>query len=295
MVDVATESPVLHLQDIARDGRVPVSDLLRYAKSIAMKLNITDAHGWIDDELDGYMSGTKNDVPEYRWLNGCWQGQDQYGYWKDIVFSREQDRAAVCKAPVGYAIGMLEQLHKNNEALAFSGIEEIRAMIIRGGVIVDARWRVGSAQIWTIIERVRNIVLNWALQLEQAGVTGEGFQIAQRERSNSSAMSKQYFIQNVGVIGDVSGGSMTNQQRASLGVDLSAIAEAIRQARHYLPDLPPTTAHALKPAIDELEREAPTASPSRMKELLGSIRTILEGAAGTVVAEGLKAIFRMLI
>lgn len=50
-------------QQDALDADVPVVSLLRTAKTIAMKLGLSDALVWINRELDGYMEMAADDLP----------------------------------------------------------------------------------------------------------------------------------------------------------------------------------------------------------------------------------------
>lgn len=48
-----SEPMVLRFQRMALDNETSTSDLLRMAKAIAVKLQLTDVIEWIDFELDG--------------------------------------------------------------------------------------------------------------------------------------------------------------------------------------------------------------------------------------------------
>ncbi|MGI4683819.1 hypothetical protein ACR2Y7_26825 [Klebsiella pneumoniae] len=63
-----SEPMVLRFQRMALDNETSTSDLLRMAKAIAVKLQLTDVIEWIDFELDGYPAGVT--VPDYRITRG---------------------------------------------------------------------------------------------------------------------------------------------------------------------------------------------------------------------------------
>ncbi|WP_156150766.1 hypothetical protein [Hyphomicrobium sp. 99] len=290
------ESSVLRLQNLALDPNASVSDLLRLAKAIAVKLGVIEAARWIDDELTGYMD--KPEVPTYRQLPGEWKGYSPYMGWQPIHFEDIEQQQRYSIARLGESISALEESYKNKDtskAMAFAGGHGVRSDLVKEFGLHDARLFISPTAAWAIIDRVRTIILDWTLELEEAGVLGEGLKFSSIEQREAGPVTHQYFIQNVGVMGDVSGGTVSNQQQASITIDAAKLADAISKGREHLAQLPAHTAADLEPVLDALEYEGAAASPSTIRELLKSVQTILEGAAGNVVAEGLKAIFLGLI
>ncbi|MBA2864914.1 AbiTii domain-containing protein [Methanococcus maripaludis] len=55
---------VFELREKAMDDKIPVSELLRYAKVVAMETEDKEFEKWIDNELNNYENGNK--IPEYR-------------------------------------------------------------------------------------------------------------------------------------------------------------------------------------------------------------------------------------
>lgn len=289
------DSSVLELQRTAWDRSVPVSQLLMMSKIIATKLGLDDALVWIDRELTGYKSVAE--LPAYRLLQGNWVAFPHYGPRQPIVFSDAQTESKASRVPVGMDIGALENACSRGEAnssISFGDTLGLRQKFIVDHDLRDARLLVYTPVVQSIIDRVRAIVLDWTLGLEKANVLGEGHSFTQGERREAETVTYQ-IIQNAGVVGNVSGGTISNRQQASIGIDADKLADAIEKARSHLGDLPSAVAAELKPALHELERQAPTASSARVQELLQSVRNILEGAAGSVVGEGLKVLFGMLI
>lgn len=58
----AKSSIVIELQQLASDGKTAITDLLRKAMAVAMKLDRQEFRGWVQSELSGYNSS----VPDYR-------------------------------------------------------------------------------------------------------------------------------------------------------------------------------------------------------------------------------------
>lgn len=61
---MAETSLVLELQRYAQDDACRMSELLRRAKVLVVKLSLTEARRWIEREMGGYKP--PSDVPDYR-------------------------------------------------------------------------------------------------------------------------------------------------------------------------------------------------------------------------------------
>lgn len=148
----------------------------------------------------------------------------------------------------------------------------------------DFRLSLPYGSVWNIVDQVRNLVLNWTLELEKAGVLGEDMTFTEEEKKEAAPVSAQYFIQNAGVVGNVIG-NMSNEQHAKLKieVDLNLVRDFVAQTREALPLLPEKARGEIKGLLATIETEAATAEPdqSKLRGWLHSARTVCEGAAGT--------------
>jgi allophanate hydrolase subunit 1 len=76
--------------------------------------------------------------------------------------------------------------------------------------------RLAAGQINGIFDAVRNLTLDWSLQLEQAGVLGENMLFTLTEKQEAQSVTQQFFIQNAGVVGNVSdSATVTNHQQVT--------------------------------------------------------------------------------
>lgn len=67
------------------------------------------------------------------------------------------------------------------------------------------------SQLMGILTKVRSIILNWALQLEEDGILGEGLKFSDKEKEIAMSVNN-YSIQNMnGIVGNLSGASTVNQ------------------------------------------------------------------------------------
>ena len=138
------------------------------------------------------------------------------------------------------------------------------------------------SQLWNIVEQVRNLILNWSLELEKAGVLGEDMHFSEQEKGDAKPVTQQFFIQNVGVLGSVTDqATVTNQQTATAEVklDLGQVRDFLSQARAALPQLPQKEQEAIRPVLETIDHELKTKKPnsSKIRTALGSLRKIEKG------------------
>ena len=127
---------------------------------------------------------------------------------------------------------------------------------------------------------------------------GRGVSFTVDEKNEAQGVGNQFFIQNLGVLGDVSGSAqISNQQSAELIVDLDVWQSATDQIRQALSSLPDNLKSELVPYLDEIEQQLTAASPDkgRLYQLAKAVMRVCEGAAGNLVAAGIGAILGRLI
>ena len=294
---------VRKLQADCLDPGVPVVSLLRTAKAIATKLDLKDALIWIDRELNGYLTLPVSELPPYRQLHGTPEAFDPYEGWRTIHFGSFDHAEIFSEAPVGIAIGALERdLSDPKVQVAFPYSPRARAQLMNAlhNEPDDVRLSLPYGCVWNIVDQVRNLVLNWTLELEKAGVLGEGMAFTEEEKKDAGPVTAQYFIQNVGVLGDVSGqATVANKQRATQKIDLNVnlVRHLLAQMRNALPLLPEEARGAMKPLLKDIEVELTADEPdqSKLRGWLRSTRTVCEGAAGNLAASGILQLLNNLI
>lgn len=284
---------VLHLQGDALNREVPVSDLLRRAKVVATKLDAKDALTWINHELDGYIGIPAKDLPPYRVLNSQPRYFNAYHGWRPLLSEDAEMTEMLTIAFVFQSAGSLEAIvkDKKNETLSLPYPNSLKALIFKQlDFVVDAVQKISPSSIWMIVDHVRNLVLNWTLELEMAGVRGEGLSFTLTEKERAGGVTHNYFAQNIGVAGDVGGEARVhNQQVAAAGeLDLGRLRDLVAQLQQAGPALPADAREALQPTIRDLDAELqrPVPDKGKLRQLLSSVRTTCEGAAGNLVASG---------
>jgi hypothetical protein len=195
------QSLIGDLQAEAVKPGASVTNLLRIAKIAATKLNSQDALVWIDRELKGYMDLKIEDLPPYRRLTGVPKGYNPYHGWQPIHFQDPETSRFFSEAPIGEALGAIEETirGKSDGTYTFPYPPERKRRVQQAlSHPADVHIELAYGQLWNIIDQVRNLILNWALELEKAGVIGKNMQFSESEKGHAGPVTQHFFIQNVG-------------------------------------------------------------------------------------------------
>lgn len=287
-------SLVEELQRDSLNANVRVSDLLRKAKAIAVKLELPDLAGWVETELNGY--GESSEVPKYRIRSGRLKGRNPYHGWQPVIFPDAAIEDKFSKIPIGQSVAELEHL------VAQGGVElmcplnsKAKQLLMRAvGMRVDFSLLMNASDPVGILDAVRNALLEWSLKLEQAGIKGEGMSFSREEREKAHETHATYNIGSIGTFtGNMGSGSGNfsvdgNTVNADTRAAISSLVDKIRANESQL-DLDSATRRELGQALDGLQSETKKtdASPSKISTFLAVVRGIAEKAAGSLAAQGI--------
>ena len=282
-------SLVTELQREALDRSVPGADLLRKALVAARKLKIEGIQSWLKSELNGYSDS--DEIPEYRFVNGEIKAFNPYnGMWLPILLaeSMAEEHSFLTNRKCGQSVAELEDLVANKSGmLGMPYPFELTARLTRA-IDLDSppMLIVPAAKLSGILDATRTAVLEWALQLEEQGVTGVGFTFSKEEQIAAAGV-----VFNIGTVShsQIQGGTRSSTQALGVsGIDLDEMRSLVKDLHASLSSL------NLGPAErDELTQEVATiaaqlGSPKPklaiLREASRSIRNILEGATGSALA-----------
>jgi hypothetical protein len=180
---------VEQLQADALDASVSVSTLLRKVKVAAVKLRLPDTVEWADSELKGY----REEVPAYRLIRGRPKGLSPYHGWS-VVGGTAKVIDALSQRAVGQPVSALEHLIEGDDDGDL--IVTLPPSVVNGITSTnpgchDVALFISRADVVAVVDHVRNLVLDWALDLEKAGIMGEGltFSASERERAAATSMN----------------------------------------------------------------------------------------------------------
>ena len=212
---------VEQLQTEALATNIPVSTLLRKVKLVATKLGLPHVNDWVESELNGYECKW-GELPEYRKLNGNAVCYNPVRGWIPMhgpaAFIERVARAYIYQsAPTLDALlaGKGQRLYlQMPEHIAEPIVAQMNYPFPRIGQELH------RSQIVGLLERVRTMVLDWALELERRGIVGSeiGFDETEKDR----ARDKQINI-HIGTIANFSASASGDNARVSIGsTDLSS-------------------------------------------------------------------------
>jgi hypothetical protein len=287
-------SLVEELQRDALNANAKVSDLLRKAKAIAVKLELPELEEWVEHELNGYPEG---DVPEYRVIVGQVKGRNPFHGWQPVIFGSREIEEAYSKRRVYQRVAELENavaLSRGGELTIPFTSHAIQLLRDATGFDFDFTLMVNGSNVVGLLDAVRNTLLEWSLRLEKSGVKGEGMSFSDDERKKAHETQAVY---NIGTIQTFTGNMGSGSGNFSVeGNTVNVMSKAaIESLIHKIRDneaqlgLEPESTRELHQALDGLQTEIKATQPSakRINGFLASVRGVAEKAAGSLVAQGI--------
>ncbi len=206
------------VEELQRDAVNPdfrVSDLLRKALLVASKLDIPGVPEWIDKELSGY--DLADEVPPYRMLRGRVMLRTFHG-WRPVQFPSTEFERKVAEQPLKQSVAEIEELISGNSEVRWAFPPEVQqalqAMFQQETEFTCFSTRASMA---AVLDEVRNRILRWSMDLDKAGIRGDGLTFTQQEKAAAHSIVVQG-VMNVGVVGDVhSAGNIAAGDHAHAG------------------------------------------------------------------------------
>ena len=131
-------------------------------------------------------------IPEYRLLRGEVKAWNPYNGWIPVIF--ENDIESITTHYASDTISSLLNVYENSENR--TAILPFNASTNNYLSKLHTKYAlmIGTNQIYSIIERVRNIILDWSITLEENGILGEGLQFSDTEKeiANNTPVINHY-------------------------------------------------------------------------------------------------------
>ncbi|MGI9100965.1 MAG: hypothetical protein ACR2IF_00845 [Terriglobales bacterium] len=190
------------IEDLQRDALnwdIPVTQLLQKSLVVATKLNVKELADWVKLELDGYP--TADTLPNYRHLSGMPQVWNPYHGYQGINFAQAEVQEMVSTMHFGHPLSQIEhdlqQSEKSGDSGLHYGYPPQQEILLRGmirGPKLQPSIYLNASQLKAILEAVRRRVLQWALDLESAGIRGNGvsFTVEEKEKAQSTYNVTRY-------------------------------------------------------------------------------------------------------
>ncbi len=291
-------SVVLELQKDALDKAISITDLLRKALIVARKLKVSDFEQWVLKELNGY--GDDGEVPEYRIVPGQVKAWNPYHGWKSVIFKSAERESILSKRACGQTIAEIESLIKDKsevEGFHMPFPPEILRMLRKSiKTNTEITLFTQAFSLIKILDSVRTIVLNWSLKLEENGILGEDMSFSEHEKREVAKQS--YNVTNF--FGDVYGSQIQQGTENSIleigevSINKDGIEKFVKVLKSQLGEInfSGDDKEEINAEVTTIESQVKSPKPkiSIIRESLGTVRRILEGASGSVVGELLKQI-----
>lgn len=284
---------VEELQREALDRNIPVSDLLRKALAVSKKLKISHIEEWINNELNGYRSGAK--IPYYREVQGQVKSLNPYHGWVPVCFETSEMAKMFSIRKISSSIGELDDLqaNRNGGSMLMPFHPEILNKLMEYSDGCEVNLFIPPSSIAGVLDKVRNNILNWALQLEQENILGEGMSFSPKEKEIAS--KSIYNITNN--IGTMHNSQLQQNSKGAvqtmtieMDIDIEGISNLISEIKESVENLAleEEKQDELLADIETINSQIKLPSPKKIIiiESLKSVRDILTGFASNVLAQG---------
>jgi hypothetical protein len=274
---------VVELQQLSSESECPVDQLLRKALLVATKLDIQDFRDWIQLELKGYPSSSE--VPRYRiavaeirLVNPVLGRLIPFFLPPDIAGPLE-------KTQIRQAIGTLVELSGTpSDTFSLTIRPELRQSLVevQGRFPMEPVMQISRVYVTTVLDAVRNLILEWSLRLEQRGIMGEGMTFSPKEKDIAMSSSNIHIGSFQGVYGNIINSEVSLHQNMEVKAgDFASLAATLAKSGVEDGDI-----RALKEAVDS--DSTPVAAEKfspRVSSWIGGMMTKAASGAWKVTLE----------
>lgn len=199
---------VIDLQNEIINDSCDIMSVLRKAHLIAAKLNLKEFDEWIMKELNGYEN--YEDIPDYREVIGEIKAYNSM-YGLIPVMLPESMAKNLNSRKLFNSISEIVELSKNNKSITINLPTELSEMLCaEAGITFPCYFIFGAHCLLNIIERVKNTILQWCINLEKDGILGSNLKFDEKEKEKAKEIPQQinYYYGQV-INGDVNSSTLT--------------------------------------------------------------------------------------
>ena len=296
-------SIVLDLQQEVISQNCDIVNALRKAHLIAVKLGLDDFDKWVLNELNGYSE--KNNCPEYRKLHCILKALNPYHGWMPTMINDPEMEETISTKFIVQSISEIITLVNNGKdglSINCNGVElDLFNKLFDNPIPMQFAYHVSTASVADIIEKVKNTLLEWTLQLEKEGIMGENmaFNEIEKEQAKSIPQTINNYYGSTNVVNGtannspiVAGNNNTiSITKEELGNELSKIADEIKNTNEISSDDIETALELLSDIRDKIDCDK---KPSIIKSGLVGLRDFLITAGGGLTANLLATLITRL-
>ena len=186
-------SVVLELQREVTQSDCDIVSVLRRAHLIASKLELKDFNQWKVNELNGYDS--QIDIPEYRSVPGQLKAFNPYHGWIPVMLTDPDIEELVCHPKMRNSISELLSLcNGNGSSVVMTLTGELQNSLNKMcdvPIHMQMAIHIPKPAVADIIEKVKNTLIEWTLELESKGVLGEEMSFSEQEKEIAKSIPQQ--------------------------------------------------------------------------------------------------------
>jgi hypothetical protein len=275
---------VIELQRLASDRHCPVDELLRKALIVSTKLQIADFTAWIRYELDGYQG---KEIPDYRIVPTSLKAINPANGLHIPIFSDTPGREnEFSRAPVSSPVGELTVLiQSKSEFFQIALSNNVQRRLHHNcdmPVPMECYLRVSLNSVFGILDAVRNTILQWALQLEQDGILGEGMRFTSEEKAIAMTSQNIHISNFQGILGNVNESTVNQSLTMSIkSGDFNSLQKKLAESGISENDL-----RELRSALDaDPKPDTPSEFGPRVSEWIGNMITKAASGAWKVTVD----------
>jgi hypothetical protein len=291
------EGLIAEIQREAIDDKASVSSLLRKVKLAAAKLNLDTLGSWVDAELTGY----PDDVPEYRQLNGAPRYWNQFHGWRPLGGdARIVERLSEVK--FGESVANIEALVSSAKssstliaryppALLQFLSENLKIHVAQAGAEIPVATAIG------VLDAVRTAILNWSIEMERAGVHGEGLSFSPVEQRKAQSAPNVFHIGSIGSFTGVMGSENTVGDIISSTINASEVKKFVSQVKANTKSLinEGVDEKQLLACLKSIEAALKNSDVGLIRKGLKGLQDIATNAAGGLVTTGVLSMLHLLL
>ena len=233
-------SLVLDLQQEILNKNCDILNSLRKAHLIAAKLQLKEFDVWIQNELNGYVNCNQGEIPNYRIVKGALKAFNPYNGWIPAQCNSDEIEKMICEQKLHQPIGELQELYEQSSDGYFiyqfnAELMNVVSSLFETPIPMQYALHISSHLLVSIVEKVKNTLLEWTIQLEEEGILGENMTFNKEEKACAQNIPQQinnyYGMVVKGDISDsqfVSGNNNTNTYNSADVIDfISEIQQSL--------------------------------------------------------------------
>lgn len=232
-------SIVIELQKELLDKDCDILQALRKSHLIAFKLNLKEFDAWILNELNGYKSEDE-DFPDYRQMKGTLKAKNPYRGWIPAVITDQHGESLFNTIPMFDSVSALIDIEKKAKdgQFYYSYPPELSMKIAayaRTPAYREIALFISTVYITEAIDKVKNCLLEWTLELERKGILGENMTFNEKETASAKEIPQQtnYYYGTV-IQGNVSESQVVSGDNNSITFNAPDLSEAIKEIKESL-------------------------------------------------------------